>query len=462
VTPGDGAARVAAAFVCAIVLCSCTSGADRQVGVAADRSQAQPIWLPDLSDIEASVEQQLRDGYAALMVQIGRPDLPSAELGSAYGKMGMLFMAAEYYDAAEPCFVNALALAPGDVRWSYYLGHVYRNKHEPAMAVGLLEKSAQLSPDNEAILSWLGALYLELGRPSDAERRFARVLEKQPRSVVALAGVGRAALAQRDFQRAVQRLEEALSLDPEAPGIHYQLALAYRGAGDLKSATRHVQRGGPTQINPPDPLMEEVRGLLLSALAYEARGNRALENAEWVQAASHFRKAIELASPELAPSLRHKLGTSLFLAGDQQEAIQQFEEALRLAPAFARAQLSLGVVMGTAGKLDAAIDYLSAAIKSDPAYVEARLRLAEVLRQAGQPSRALPQYEAILRIDPRIVQTRLDYALTLAEAKRYQDATNLLIESAKLYPDHPEFGDALAHVQKSADSPTTTKRTGDR
>jgi hypothetical protein len=43
--------------------------------------------------------------------------------------MGKLFLAAEYFDAAEACFVNAGTLAPSDMRWPYYLAHAYRRSN---------------------------------------------------------------------------------------------------------------------------------------------------------------------------------------------------------------------------------------------------------------------------------------------------------------------------------------------
>ena len=38
----------------------------------------------------------------------------------------MLLHAAEYHEAAEPAYLNAQDLMPGDVRWPYYLGHLYK------------------------------------------------------------------------------------------------------------------------------------------------------------------------------------------------------------------------------------------------------------------------------------------------------------------------------------------------
>src|SRR5262252_3918464 len=46
------------------------------------------VALPDLSHAAPSVQQQLRDGYAALKKKIDAPATATEELGTAYGQMG--------------------------------------------------------------------------------------------------------------------------------------------------------------------------------------------------------------------------------------------------------------------------------------------------------------------------------------------------------------------------------------
>jgi hypothetical protein len=75
--------------------------------------------LPDISAAGASVQRQLRDGYAVLTAKQQNPGTTDADLGAAFGEMGKLLMAAEYRDAAEPCLLNAEALVPREPRWPY-------------------------------------------------------------------------------------------------------------------------------------------------------------------------------------------------------------------------------------------------------------------------------------------------------------------------------------------------------
>ena len=409
---------------------------------------SRPVSLPDVSRAADSVQEQLRARYASLKLTADNSNTPAAVLGNEYGEMGKLLMAAEYRDAAEPCFLNAQALMPSDIRWPYYLAHLYRLRGEPAKSAAYFESTLRLQPDDVAALVWLGGMYLVQGRPEAAEPLFTRALVLRPHLGAALFGLGRTALANKEYAGAVKYLEEALARDQLASSIHYPLATAYRGLGDTDKAESHLRQRGQVDPLPPDPLMSELNGLVHSALAYERLGEKALDKKEWQAAVTYFRKGVEIAPDN--PSVRHRLGTALFLSGDGVGAAQQFEEVLRRSPGFAKAQYSLGVLMITSGRERDAIEHLSAAVKYDPGYVEGRLRLAEVLRRSGRLEEALAQYAHVMTIDARAAEARFGVAITFMHLRRYQDARDRLIEGMREYPGQPEFARALARLLAAA------------
>lgn len=407
-----------------------------------ERPALRPVSLPDRSRAAASVRDQLRERHSSLTLRIENPGTTNVELGTAFGEMGKLLMAAEHRDQAEACYLNAQALVPDDPRWPYYLGHLYKFKGETRKSAAAFERALQLRPTDLATLVWLGGAYLDQGRPEDAEPLFAKARSLEHRSVAALFGLGRAALARRDYTRAVGYLEAALALDPKASSLHYPLAMAYRGLGDRPSAEAHLPFPTTGDIRPPDPLMREVEELLHSAAAFELRGAQALEGGDWAAAVTYFRSGVELAPGE--PSLRHKLGTALAQTGDLRGAVEQFEEAVRRAPGFAKARYSLGVVFASSGDFENAVEQFSAAVRSEPNYVEARLQLADALRQVGRPAVSLPHYARVLEIDPRVAPARFGYAMALAELKRFDEARERLREAMSMHPGQPEFARALA------------------
>jgi tetratricopeptide (TPR) repeat protein len=372
----------------------------------------RPVVLPDLSRMEPSVQAQMREAYASLNKKRDDASTPDEALATAFGEMGNLLLAAEYLDAAEPCYLNAQALSPDEMQWPYYLGHLYRTKGESQKAATAFERAHNLAPLDIATLVWLGNVYLEQGLADAAEGLFATAVSLQPQSVAALVGKGRASLANGEFSRAAESFERALVIDPRVSIVHYPLALAYRGLGEMDRANAHLQKRGDVEVGPADPLMQALAGLLHSAVAYEKRGIRALDGGDWATAAASFRKAIELA-PDNA-SLHHRLGTALSQTGDTRGAMDEFREAIRRAPGYAPSHFSLGVLLASSEHDSEAIEQFTAAVRYEPGYADARLQLAG----------------ALIRM------------------KRYGEAHAQLVEGGKHNPERPEFARALEQFQR--------------
>lgn len=401
--------------------------------------------LPDLSTAEPSVQRQIVRLHEVFLAHVAAPGSSSVSRGAAYGEMGKLLMAAELYDAAEAFLVNAANLAPREARWSYYLAHVYRTKNDFERAVRFLERTIELAPDYEAASLWLGRAYLDLGRLAEAEAQFSNRYAQRPLSAAALFGLGRIALARSDYDRAAENFEAALKLDPGAGVIRYPLAVAYRAMGKNAEADVHLRLWQRNDVSVPDPFMDEVGEMLESSLAYELRGDRAIRHERWGQAASYYRRSIELA-PKNAER-HHKLGTALMAAGDTASASEEFRRALELAPRLAKADLGLGVISGLGGNRREAFEHFQRAVASDPSDVEARLLLADALRTRGSASDSLDHYQKALRMSPRMPRAKYGYAMALLETGRHDEARVQLSEGMQRYPQYRQFADALAQLR---------------
>ena len=427
-------------------------------GCAAPRPTLLPVSLPDVSRVDPSVQAQARELHASLTQKIENRGTPPAELGAAYGTFGMLLYAAEYHDAAALCFLNAQSLVPDEMRWPYYLAHLYKDKGDTKKSEAFFARALELQPGDVAALIWLGRLYLDEGRAADAEPMFTKALTLSPRSVAVLAGLGRVAVARQDYASAVKHLEDALTIDPTADSLHSPLAIAYRALGEVDKAEPHLRQWKNREILVPDPLRQELDLLLQSGLSYELRGVRALEAKDWKAAAGYFRRGVELTpgNTSLRRSLQHKLGTALYLSGDVTGAERQFEDVVRASPAdgidesSAKAHYSLAVLKASYGQAQEAIEHFSAAVKYQPNYVEAQLALADAWRRSGRADRSLEPYKEAVNINPRASQARLGYAVALASLGRYREARDWLLEATTLFPDRPELAHALARLLATA------------
>jgi tetratricopeptide (TPR) repeat protein len=417
------------------------------------RRNLLPTTVPDLSRLDPGVQAQVRERYAEL-TQAKEHASTDAELSTAFGRYGMVLQAAEYFDAAEPCYLNAERLVPDEMRWPYYLANLYKSRGETDKAEASFKRALELKPDDLATLIWLGRLHLDQGQPDAAEPLFAKAFALAPRTVSVLAGLGRVAVAKRDYTQAVKYLEDALAIDPEADSLHAPLATAYRGLGQLDKAQPHLRQWRNRDLPVPDPLQQDMDLLLESALSYELRGVREFEARDWKAAAAFFSKGVALAraNSALSRSLHHKLGTALFLTGDLPGAQSQFEEVVRQAPAegideaSAKAHYSLGLLSDQNGQRAQAVAHLSAAVKYQPNYVEAHLAFGDALRRARDPDAALTQYQEAAQINPRSVPARVGYAMTLVTLGRSKEAREWLAEATRLFPDRLEYQHALARL----------------
>jgi tetratricopeptide (TPR) repeat protein len=226
------------------------------------------------------------------------------------GQMGRLLMAAGYHDMAERCFQHAVHLQPDDARWRYLLGHVYRLRHEPARAAEAFAAALRVHADDVAALIWLGNAYLELGDPDRAEPIFERALARQPRLAPALHGLGRVALARREFVRAVESLTQALHVDPHASVIHRSLALAYQGTGDVRRADAHMRQHGTIDAGLPDPQLQALSSLLDSSASSTAGAAPWPREVRDVHATAHGQ--VETPRDEFSDGPYHEQTTAAF------------------------------------------------------------------------------------------------------------------------------------------------------
>ena len=399
--------------------------------------------LSGLERLGASVQSQIRDRQAVVSAATGA-DPPAA----ARGALGMILMAASLPEAAETCFREAATQAPADARWFYYLGHLRREAGDLSEAAVLFGAVLQLRPDDVAALVWLGETRLAQDRPVSARPFFEQALALRPDSLAARYGLGRAALLAEDHQRAVDLLEEILARDPAAAAAHYPLGMAYRALGDEARAAAHLRRRQSTALRPADPLLAEVDALIESARAYEARGNEALDREEWSAAADLFRRGLEL-DPD-HPALRHRLGTALYVMGDVEGAMAEFERVMRESPNFPAVHYSVGVLLQGAGRHREAIERFETALRYQPTDGEVRLRLAVSLRRAGDPAAALEEYRTVLRMDPDVADARFGAAMTLVQLRRYREARDRLAAGIEAFPGASIFPHALARLLAAA------------
>ena len=429
---------------------------------AVDDAELLPVELPDLSGMHEAVQTQLRDAHRAL--ESGASSRPGG-LADAYGRLGVLLMAGEYFEAAEACLLNARRLAPERFRWAYYLAHVYERRGDLEEAAEAFERALDQRPRDFATLFWLINVNVDLGRREAVQPLLEQARALQPGSEAMRFQLGRAALAAGDHAAAVDHLEAVLRQNPAATIVHYPLGMAYRGLGDLETARRHLDRsGGRTDggysagvgVSMADPLMEELRNALRSPQRHRTLALQADANGDREEAVRQFRLALEL-EPEDA-DLQLSLGMALDRAGRAREALDELEAALRLDPRSAQANYMVGTLFERAGRDAEAMGRYAAAAELAPESVEAHLRLADAYSRAGRMNEAFRHYGQLLELAPDTVAGRFGEAMALVRLGRHREARDRFAAARERHPDQPAFAMALARLL--AASPDAGVRNG--
>jgi len=104
------------------------------------------------------------------------------------------------------------------------------------------------------------------------------------------------------------------------------------------------------------------------------------------------------------------------------------------------AHLNLGVLHENQNRVDRAIESYNTALRLDPAFTPVRHNLAMLYEVTGQPAAAEEQFRELLRQDPDDPQATYSLALVVAaDRSRLDEAAALLAEAVRLDPTRPRI-----------------------
>jgi tetratricopeptide (TPR) repeat protein len=430
----------------------------RDTGRADGTDRLETVPHPDLGAAEETVRAQLDEARQRVETTLDDPAAPATEQAEELGRLGMSYHAYRLRDAAAACYRNAERLDPADPRWPYFLAHVYHAAGEAERSIEALERSYADDPDYLPTLLYLGEFEAERGGNDAAEHWFDEALERDPDSVAALFGLGKCALARRDWATAVERLEQAKRGDPAASRVDYPLGLAYRGLGRTDRALELLERNGRVAPRIADPRMDAIAERRGGMLVHVSRGLALVSSGRADEAVEAFRRAIELAPDDVAA--RTNLGDALARLGRLEEAREILEEATRIDPGDAKARFNLGTVSARLGDDEAAVTHLRAAVEIDGGLVPALVNLGNALRRLGRFDDALEAYRRAIEVRPTHASARINEGLTLVRLHRYREGRDAFERSHALLPDDRDVLQCLVRVLAAA--PDETVRDGPR
>src|ERR1700733_2702973 len=227
-----------------------------------------------------------------------------------------------------------------------------------------------------------------------------------------------AAMDRKDFATATQICTDFLDKNPDSAAVHFQLGYAYTALGksddaesEYRSAIELDPKMGPAYLN---------LGLTLL-------------DSDPEEALSSLKQASDLMPDQ--PQPKYALGMALAHAGDDDAAIKEFHEALKLDSRNFPAQFELARTLLHVRKFSEAEIEFRKTVDLQPNSGAAHLGLTQSLLAEKRMGDAATELERYLQTNPKDVDARIERASILADLDKNDEALADLDRAAALRPE---------------------------
>jgi tetratricopeptide (TPR) repeat protein len=329
---------------------------------------------------------------AAAPAVSGEPNAALIDHYLAHVRAGLTAYRTQRFDEATQAFEAATALQPSEPLAYRYLAELHWRAGKPALAQRAVYSLAGAVQDAYA-LDQMGRAYEEAGLTELAVWAYQEAVVLDPQFPGAHYNLGRLYLEAGDLKHGVAEMQVALHLHPDFPEAHQALGMAFTEQGRFDDAIVHLQRALALA-----PDLTVVRNHLGRIFLAQGRLEEAVQT---------FRALVEHA-PDVVEG-RHNLAVAYARRGQKEQAVEQFKEALRLQPDFHTARLDLAALLLEMGRFPDAIEALKAGLTAATAgtegrvsreLIELRYRLGLAYRMSGQRPQAIQELQTVVGWDP--------------------------------------------------------------
>lgn len=341
------------------------------------------------------------------------PNFALAESGLARADWRMYLdtLDKKWFDAASESAAKAAVMNPSLASVQMTLGMLHVEQGNKALGIQELQQARELDPRSAEIRAAIGEAYRMQGRLADAKNELQTAIDLAPdnwRWYYLLAALQ---IDAGDFKSAETQLRTALEKTPDNPRVLYNLGLVYRKQGRLEEASKAYQDAFKLDGSYFQAATALATVMMLQQRYGDATGiykrSAEMRPADWntwgnlgtaqeftggspEEAARSYRKAIELAAPQLKttpddPFLVSRLGKFYASIHDTAHALPLLRKSLVLVPNDPDLLERVAEAYESLGQRDQALKLVSKAI------------------QLGFPvdyAKKIPTFKA-LRSDPR-------------------------------------------------------------
>lgn len=304
-----------------------------------------------------------------------------------------------------------------------------------AEAAHFYRKTLNRNPKDIAALNGLGMALGKQFKLDSADEQFDKALKLDAKNALAHCGKSMVLLrrlqssslksaSERDeiLARAEEQSMLALKAQCNLPEAHYSLALVYKEQGKLTDATIQLQ-----QAIKLDPAFSE---------AYAELGTINLAQSDLETAQTNFKKALSLNSGN--SQAHYGLGRYYIKQDRLDDAIKELNISLYQNPHSAPAHEALGAAFELQGNNTAAIREYQEAIRVKPENAQAYVRIAQIREKRGDLQHAIAELRAAIEIIPDNAGMHLWVARQSLQAGKLDDALASYAKALDLDPTSSE------------------------
>jgi tetratricopeptide (TPR) repeat protein len=382
-------------------------------GQSAPPRQATPVSRQPTLPKSCLQQREPSEKIAALLESVH--DHPTA---GAYNTLGVLYAQQDRVSCGIAAFEAALKLQDQNWEAHYNLALALLRRGTRARAVHELQTAIQQKPGSVSSHFALGTVFEDEKRFGNAEEQFRSTLKIDPHFAHGVIKLSEVLIAENKPEAAVACLEDAVKQAPpdQAEPVRAALGVAYAAMGEMERALATLK-----DLVADHPDSADAHFSL--GLVYGKQGQSKDEEA----AVAEFREALRL-DQGMDPA-RIALGRYLI-------SLQKYSDAAPIIVEYANHQLqdpqgfyALGQAYQGLKKPDAAVKALERAAVLDPRNAAIRLELGMLLANTGQADAAIPQLKAAEQINPSDIETHQELALLLDKTG---DTEGVHAEKAKL------------------------------
>jgi len=234
---------------------------------------------------------------------------------------------------------------------------------------------------------------------------------------------------------AIQAYRNAIQADPNYFEAHFNLANELFKQNNFDEATTYYERS--QQLNPDCP-----QAFFNCGLCYA-------QKQDYHRAIELYKKAIQLQRGYTKAWIN--LGNAYRkISANSPEALDAFEEALKLEPNNFDIHLDLGRVYVDQCNFEQAEYHFKKALGLRPQHVHAILDYANMLNIVNRTEEAIEEYQKILKLHPGTIAALYNVAYSLKKLGRLDEAIAIYQEIIERDPNYVEghFGLGLAYLMK--------------